>query len=159
MKRSEVIRELSRLVALEIDALQAYDAAIAWVGGPGTPIGSELAVFKIEHQKQALELHEALLGLGARAPDVEEPDVKGVVIGALTPPRRRLNAQEVLEAMRGNEQLTTAVTRKILSRPLPADMRALVGRAHAEEQRHLAWIEQALARALWFEAPGAASCP
>ena len=112
MKRSEVIEELSRLVALEIDALQAYDAAIAWVGGPVTAIGSELAVFKVEHQKQALELHEALLGLGARAPDVEEPDVKGVVIGALTPPRRRLNAEEILEAMRGNEQLTTAVTRR-----------------------------------------------
>ncbi len=159
MKRSEVIEELSRLVALEIDALQAYDAAIAWVGGPGTAIGSELAVFKVEHQKQALELHEALLGLGARAPDVEEPDVKGVVIGALTPPRRRLNAEEILEAMRGNEQLTTAVTRKILAKPLPEEVRALVQRAHEEEQRHLAWIEAALARAVWFVTPGAAACP
>ena len=29
---------------------------------PATPIGSELALFKIEHQSHALELHEALLG-------------------------------------------------------------------------------------------------
>lgn len=159
MRRSEVIGELSRLVELEIDALQAYDAAIAWVGGPGTAIGSELALFKVEHQKQALELHEALLALGARAPEVEEPDVKGVVIGALTPPRRRLDAEEILEAMRGNEQLTTAVTRKILAKPLPADIRALVQRAHEDEVRHLAWIEGALARAVWYAAPYAASCP
>jgi len=159
MKRSEVVEELSRLVELEIDALQAYDAAIAWVGGPGTAIGAELAIFKIEHQKQALELHEALLGLGARAPDVEEPDVKGVVIGALTPPRRRLNAQEILEALRGNEQLTTAVTRNILAKALPEDVRALVQRAHEEEQRHLTWIEGALARAVWFGTSGATASP
>ena len=73
--------------------------------------------------------------------------MKGVVIGALTPPRRRLNAQEVLEAMRGNEQLTTAVYRRSLARPLPADVRALVERARADEQHHLDWIERALARA------------
>ena len=157
MRRSEVIKELSRLVELEIDALQAYDAAIAWVGGPGSVIGGELALFKVEHQKQALELHEALLGLGARAPEIEEPDVKGVVIGALTPPRRHLSAEEILEAMRGNEQLTTAVTRKVLAKPLPEEIRSLVQRAHEDEQRHLSWIEGALARAALYAAPDAAA--
>ncbi len=158
MKRSEVIGELSRLVSLEIDALHAYDAAIAWVGGTGSPIGGGLAAFKVEHQRQALELYGALLGMGARPPEVEA-DVKGVVIGALTPPRPHLDAREILEAMRGNEQLTTAVTRNILARPLPVEVRALVGRAHAEEQRHLAWIEQALARGVWLAGPAVAACP
>ncbi|WP_242343915.1 ferritin-like domain-containing protein [Anaeromyxobacter terrae] len=158
MKQSEVSGELSRLLALEIDALHAYDAAIAWVGGPGSAIGGELALFKVEHQRHALALHEALLAMGARPPEVE-PDVKGVVIGALTPPRRRLNAQEVLEAMRNNEQLTTAVHRKVLALPLPEDVRALVERAHADEERHLAWIEEALARALWFQTSVVAALP
>lgn len=158
MKHSLVIAELSRLMALEIDALHAYDVAIAWVGGAGTTIGGELALYKVEHQRHALALHEALHALGGRAPDVE-PDVQGVVIGALTPPRRRLNAQEVLEAMRWNEQLTTAVYRKVLATPLPADVRALVERAGGDEQRHLAWLEEALARAIWLDTSSVAALP
>lgn len=157
MKQS-VIAELSRLMALEIDALHAYDVAIAWVGGAGTMIGGELALFKVEHQRHALALHEALHALGGRAPEVE-PDVQGVVIGALTPSRRRLNAQEVVEAMRWNEQLTTAVYRKVLATPLPADVRALVERAGDDEQRHLAWLEEALARAIWLDTSSVAALP
>ena len=51
------------------------------------------------------------------------------------------------------------MTRKLLAKPLPEAVRALVQRAHEDEARHLAWIEGALARAAWYGAPGAASCP
>lgn len=148
MTESEIVQELSRLVCLEVDAIHAYDAAIPGVGGPGTQVGRELVLHEVEHQRHALDLYEALLALGRTPPDVE-PDVKGVVIGALTAPRRRLTPEEILEAMRGNEKLTNAVYAKALARPLPPEVRVVVASAAAEEHHHLEWIERAIARRLW----------
>jgi rubrerythrin len=77
------------------------------------------------------------------------PDVKGVVIGALTPPRPRLSVEEVLEAVRGNEQLTNSVYAKVVAKGLPKGVRELVERAQAEERHHLDWVQRALSRRLW----------
>jgi rubrerythrin len=158
MTESEIVQELSRLVSLEVDAIHAYDAAVAAVGGSATRIGGELALHKVEHQRHALELYEALLALGTNPPDVE-PDVKGVVIGALTPPRANLSTEEILEAVRGNEKLTNAVYRKALGKALPPDVRAVVASAAAEEQHHLEWTERAIARRLWEADAFAAAHP
>jgi rubrerythrin len=158
MTDSEVVQELSKLVALEVDAIHAYDAAVGAVGGGATAIGAELALHKVEHQRHALELYEALLALGEQPPDVE-PDVQGVVIGALTPPRRNLSTEEILEAVRGNEKLTNAVYAKALAKPLPPDVRKLVASAAAEEQHHLEWTERAIARRLWEADAYAAAHP
>jgi hypothetical protein len=151
MKVGEVVAELSKLVSLEIDAVHAYEAAAAAVGGAKTAIGSELNLLGVEHQQHALELYDAFLRLGANPPDVE-PDVKGPVIGALTPPRRHLSPEEVLEAVRGDEQLTGSVYAKALGKGLPPDLQALVARLRADERRHLDWVERALARRVWESA-------
>jgi hypothetical protein len=148
MNVEQVVAELSKLVSLEIDAVHAYEAAAAAMGGAGTAIGSELDLFKVEHQQHALELYDAFLRLGKNPPDVT-PDVKGVVIGALTAPRRQLSPEDVLEAVRGNEQLTGSVYAKALAKGLAPDIHELVARIRADEQRHLEWVERALARRPW----------
>jgi hypothetical protein len=153
----EVVRELSRLMALEIDAVHAYGAAVAFFG-EHTPIGAELALFLIEHQRHALELHGTIAGLGYSPPEVT-PDVKGVVIGALSAPSRPLSAEEVLVAMRGNEQLTGSVWAKALAKPFPAGVRPMLERCRAQERGHLEWIERALSRRLWERAGAAAHAP
>ncbi len=158
MERRKVVAELSKLVALEIDAVQAYEAAVRAVGGASGPIGSELDLMKVEHQRHALELHDAFLQLRASPPAVT-PDVKGVVIGALTTPRRSLSAEEVLEAVRWNEQLTGTVYAKALAKPLPADLAALLRRIRGDEARHLGWVELAIARRLWEPAAEPAAQP
>jgi hypothetical protein len=146
MYSSQLAAELSRLYALEIDAAHAYAAAVALVA-PGA-VHDELEIFGLEHQHHALELHQSILRLGHRAPEVE-PDVKGVVIGALTAPRRTLTLEDVLEGMRGNEQLTSSVYAKALARPLPPEARALVEKLHREERHHLDWMERMVARRIW----------
>lgn len=143
MKTAEIVQELSRLMQLEVDANAAYDAAVAALG-PG-PVRDELALFRVEHQRHVLALYDLFMALGASAPEVT-PDVQGVVIGALTPPRARLSEVEILEAMRGNEQLTSSVYTKALAKPLPEPVREVVERARADEREHLDWIERAISR-------------
>lgn len=155
MYAPQIVAELSRLYALEIDAAQAYSAAVVAVG-PG-PVHDELTLFWLEHQRHAIEVHQAILELGHNPPFVE-PDVKGVVIGALTAPRRRLTLEDVLEGMRGNEQLTNSLYAKALLRPLPPEARAFVARLQADERGHLSWLERMVARRIW-EGPGAGAHP
>jgi hypothetical protein len=139
----DVIQELSRLLQLEADEITACRSAVLALG-PG-PRRDELALHASEHQRHALAILELFLRLKRTPPDVE-PDVKGVVIGALTPPRPRLTEAEVLEAVRGNEQLAGSVYAKALLRPLPEDVREVLEAARADERRHLAWVERALSR-------------
>jgi hypothetical protein len=150
----EVVKELSRLVALEVDAVHAYEAAIPTFG-LHTPIGQELQIFKLEHQRHAIDLHATIADFGYSPPEVV-PDVKGVVIGALTAPARPLEPEEVLVAMRGNEQLTGSVWAKALAKPFPASLRAMLERAREDERHHLEWIERTLSKRLW-EQQGAGS--
>jgi hypothetical protein len=153
----EVVRELSRLFALEVDATFAYRAAAA-LFGQHTPVGAELALFEAEHRSHLLELHATIAGLGYAPPDAT-PDVKGVVIGALTEPARQPSPEEVLVAMRGNEQLTGSVWSKALAKPFPVGLRPMLERVRADERRHLEWIERALARRVWEGAGGSAHAP
>lgn len=151
MHTPQLIAELSRLFSVEVDAVQAYGMAVALVG-PG-PIRDELALFGLEHQRHALVLEEQISRRGYHPPDVE-PDVKGVVIGALTAPQRRLTIEDVLAGMRGNEQLTGSLYAKALAKKLPDDVREVLARIHVEEQHHLGWIERTISRRPW-EASGA----
>jgi hypothetical protein len=146
MQTPQVVAELSRLFAVEVDAVQAYDVAVALVG-PG-PIQAELELFGLEHQRHALALQEQIVRRGYHVPDVE-PDVKGVVIGALTPPQRSLTIEDVLAGIRGNEQLTGSLYAKALAKQLPEELREILTRIRGEERHHLEWTERALSRRAW----------
>jgi hypothetical protein len=142
MKVPEIVEELSRLVQLEADAVAAYDAAIALL--PPGPMHDELSLFRIEHQRHALALYDVFMRLGQSPPEVK-PEVKGVVIGALTL-RKIRSLADLLDAMRGNEQLTTSLYAKARMKPFPQIILAILDRTHGEERHHLDWIERALAR-------------
>ncbi len=141
--------ELSRLYSLEVEASEAYGRAISLVASG--PVNAELRLFSLEHQRHTLVLLDAMVRLGLVAPDVQ-PDVKGVVIGALTVPARPLTLEDVLEGMRGNEQLTNSVYAKALARPLPRGVLELLRPLAADERLHLDWFERAVARRLWESA-------
>jgi hypothetical protein len=70
MYAPQVVAELSRLYALEMDAAQAYSAAVAAVA-PGL-VHDELTLFWLEHQRHAIELHQAILELGHKPPLVPQ---------------------------------------------------------------------------------------
>jgi hypothetical protein len=156
MKVPQIVEELSRLMQLEIDAIAAYDAAVASV--PPGPVHDELSLFRVEHQRHALALYDLFMRLGQNPPEVT-PDVKGCVIGALTPPRPRLTQVEILEAMRGNEQLASSVYAKALTKAWPQPIREVLERARGDERQHLDWIERAISRQPWASGSGSAAHP
>lgn len=146
MRQFEIAAELSRVYALEIDAARAYHAALNLLF-PG-PVHDELKLFELEHHRHALVLLDAFLRLGHHPPE-HEPDVRGVVIGALTEPDRVLTLEDILERMRGNEQLTSSVYAKTLARALPRGVLDLLRPMREDERRHLEWLERAVARRIW----------
>ena len=146
MNNQEIFEELSRLAQLDIDAVQAYDAAISALGQG--PIASELSLFKLEHERHVLELSQLIMGLGHNPPEAK-PDTKGTLLKGFTALRARLGKEQALRAMRSNEQLTNSVYAKALAKPFPEPILEVVRRGHGDEQRHLAYVERALDHRLW----------
>ncbi len=142
----QVVVELSRLFSLEVDAIHAYESA-ATLAGSG-PVEAELRLFGLEHQRHALVLQDVIIRLGHHPPEVV-PDVKGVVIGALTAPSRPLTIEDVLEGMRGNEQLTNSVYAKVLAKPVPPGVRQILSPLLEDERRHLERMERMISRRIW----------
>lgn len=156
MTNQEIAAELSALVHLDLDAVLAYDRAIAAIGEGS--VARELAAFKLDHQRHVLELSEALLAMGVSPPEAK-PDLKGTILGGMTGLRSRLGTGQALRAMRTNEQLTTASYARALAKPLPEDVLAVVRRGDADERRHLGWIERALDERRWEADEAAAPHP
>jgi len=155
MTQQEIADALTALVQLDVDAVVAYDRAIAVVADG--PVANQLALFRLDHQRHVVELSRALLDLEVRPPQAQ-PDMKGTLLGSLTGLRARLGPEQALRAMRVNEQLTTATYARTLARPLPPNLLELVRRNDADEQRHLAWLERALDERIWSQpsqSPGA----
>ncbi len=146
MPAFDAAAEVGRLYSLEIDAAHAYGCAVALA--PDGAIRDELRLFGLEHQRHVLVLLDILLRLGRDAPDAK-PDVKGVVIGALSPPRRPLTREDVLEGLRGNEHLTSSVYAKALGKPLPRRLKELLQPLVEDERRHLEWMERMVSRRAW----------
>jgi hypothetical protein len=146
MNVHEIAEELTRLVQLDVDAVVAYDRAIEGIGDGW--IATELARFRLDHQRHILELSKALLDLNVRPPGAK-PDMKGTILGGVTGLRARLGTEQALRAMKPNEELTTSTYARALAKPFPEEVLELVRRNYADEQRHLAWIERALDQRLW----------
>jgi rubrerythrin len=146
MPSFDATAEVGRLYSLEIDAAHAYGCAVALA--PDGAVREELRLFGLEHQRHVLVLLDVLLRLGRKAPEAK-PDVKGVVIGALTAPRRPLTLEDILEGMRGNEHLTSSVYAKALAKPLPRGLKELIHPLVDDERRHLEWMERMVSRRVW----------
>jgi hypothetical protein len=146
MTNQEIAAELAALVRLDVDAVLAYDRAIAAIGEGA--VARELAAFKLDHQRHVLELSRALLDMGVSPPEAK-PDLKGSILGGVTALRARLGTEQALQAMRANEQLTTSSYARALAKPFPDDVLEIVRRGDADERRHLAWIERAIDTRVW----------
>jgi hypothetical protein len=146
MTDREISDALTELVQLDTDAVLAYDRAIEAIGDGW--IATELARFKLDHQRHILELSKALLDRNVRPPEAK-PDLKGTILGSVTGLRARLGTEQALRAMRPNEELTTSTYARMLAKPFPDDILEIVRRNYGDEQRHLAWIEKAIDGRQW----------
>jgi hypothetical protein len=146
MTGQEIVAELVSLAQLEVDAVVAYDGAIAAMG-EGT-VARELSGFKVDHERHIVDISQALLAMGKTAPQLK-PDLKGSILGSMMGLWSRLGTARALQAMRANEQLTTSSYARALAKPFPEHLLAIIRRGDADERRHLAWIERALDQRAW----------
>jgi uncharacterized protein (TIGR02284 family) len=138
-KPTQYTHDLNKLIELDLDAIEAYEAAIARLADPADR--AQLQQFEEDHRRHVADLTALVQEAGgnpATSPDFKRVLTKGkvVVMGIA-------GDTGVLDAMKSNEETTTrAYDRARQSVDLPLQARAVIERNFSDEQRHLAWIER-----------------
>jgi uncharacterized protein (TIGR02284 family) len=135
---SKLLERLNDLIALDIDATEAYSAAIQRIDD--SDVRRQLGEFRADHQRHVRDLSAVVARYGGQAR--AKPDMKGFILKGFTAISSSMGDGVALRAMQGNEQLTTRTYEKALEETWPDDVRELIVQNYGDEQRHLAAIEQ-----------------
>ncbi len=138
------IKVINGQIEIDLDAIAAYEEAIS--ACDSQDIKAELALFRGDHERHVRNLSEMVRLLGGEP--AAKTDLKGMFIQGFTKLTSR-GDRSALMAMRGNEELTNRSYRAALENNVPEEVRALFERNLADEQRHLAWIKDAIAARAW----------
>ena len=138
---SALIRVLNLLIESDLDAVEAYAAAIDRIGDG--PIQDRLRTFSDDHRRHVEDLTAAVRALGGKP--ATKPDLRHfvrtgkVLLGGLAGERA------VLAAMHANENdANLAYERATSTLGLTPALRALLERHLADERRHHGFIEARL---------------
>lgn len=142
MDRKELIEQLESLIKLDIDAIHSYDQAIKRIDQPR--FKDKLTTFQADHRRHVDSLSAKLRELG-EAPPAFSPDFKGFFLEGFTALRSMTGTKGALEAMETNERLTTSRYEKASGLDFPTDVAMLIRENLSDEQRHLAFIREAIA--------------
>src|SRR2546423_6165155 len=139
MRRRELRDVLSSIVALDLDAILAYEQAIVRIRRDAIA-RRELAEFKGDHARHVRELGAIVRRMGGKAP--VRGDVKRFVTQGRVVLASALGDTAILRAMRANEDATNAAYDAALGEPgVSDDVRGVLERGLQDERRHRAWIE------------------
>jgi uncharacterized protein (TIGR02284 family) len=142
-----LIKKLSKLAQLDIDAARAYDQALDHIDIPD--IKSSITLFQNDHKRHITDLNQQITSLGGKAVE-ETPDFKGVLIEGFTALRSTTGIAGALKAMRSNEKLTNKTYDDALAEDaLPENIRLLIIKNRDDERKHLAYIEKVLQEEPW----------
>lgn len=138
-KETDAMKTIYKLVELDFDAIEAYDAAIQRLKDETSR--SKMLEFKSDHERHIRDLSDALNRHGITAPnrgDFKRVLTKGkIVIGQIAGDRG------ILQAMKTNEDDTNMAYERAANRnDLPPELISLVERGLADERRHRDWIIQ-----------------
>jgi uncharacterized protein (TIGR02284 family) len=142
---THVCSRLNDLIMLDYDAIKAYQSAIDRIEVPS--IKAELESFRKDHERHVQNLSHEVRKLGGTP--AQRRDLKGPFIQGFTAIMAMMGVEEALRAMKTNEQLTTRSYANALKEVLPEDCRIVVEANYKDEQRHLAYVENALRNHIW----------
>jgi uncharacterized protein (TIGR02284 family) len=145
------IEELNELIRYDHDAIGAYNAAINDI--KELQIRDPLIQFRGDHERHVQNLSAIVIRLGGKP--VESPGIKGVVRKTMTKVAGLGGTELTLKAMRSNEEVLNKTYAHHLSLDFPDDVKEVIRQNYGDEQRHLAWVEQALQTRLWETGVGA----
>ncbi|MFE8604607.1 PA2169 family four-helix-bundle protein [Archangium violaceum] len=149
MDLNKMIDRLNNLIALDIDAVGAYEAAINRIDVES--LRMSLREFQQDHERHIQDLTRVVVSLGGTPRT--KPDVKGFILKGFTAVTSMMGNEAALQAMRGNEMLTNRTYQAALEVEWGNEARAIIERNYSDEQRHLAFIENALRTRLWEQTP------
>lgn len=145
MDSPKVVEKLNSLIQLDVDAIHAYDQSIS--ACTMAELKGKLSDFRGDHDRHVRELSDCVRELGGQ-PDVRR-DLKGFFIGGFTAIVSQ-GDHSALVAMQTNEELTNSYYRRALEMEgLSPEIRDLLEKNFADEQRHLQWIKDQLAARVW----------
>lgn len=142
MRGKNAIDKLNDLIQLDVDAVQAYDHAIKNV--EYDDIRKRFSEFQDDHRAHIRNLAEMVQKLGG-TPVKLEPSIKGYLLEGLTALRSATGTKAALEAMRTNEKLTNKKYEEAVGQDFAEEVTKLLRINLAQEQQHLAYIEEILA--------------
>jgi uncharacterized protein (TIGR02284 family) len=135
------ITMLEHLIALDYDALEAYDAAIRHLSNED--FKQQLAEFREDHERHIRELQPIVRDLGGDPPS--EGDFKSVLAKGRVTLADLGGDAAILRAMKTNEDDTNEAYDRARGRTdVPEYLHHMLVRNQADEHRHRAWIEATL---------------
>jgi uncharacterized protein (TIGR02284 family) len=133
----DIVKLLNDLIALDYDAIEAYDAAISRLSLPRDK--DQLRQFLSDHQRHTVNLGEFVTKYG------QQPVTKGDIKQILTKGKVVLAGlsgdSAICSAMKSNEDDTNAAyERAVAQTGLPDNIRQVLDRNLADERRHRQWF-------------------
>ncbi len=141
MENKEIVKRLTSLVQLDIDAVHAYKEAMEKI--ENLQIREHLAMFRQDHERHIADFSTWIRQLGGTPPEFSL-DFKGYLIKSFTSLRSVTGTKGALNAMHTNEKLTSKEYEAAESWDLPPDLKQTIALAREDERRHLEYIERAL---------------
>lgn len=137
-KEKDVTKLLNDLIALDFDAIEAYEAAITRVGRANDK--DQLTRFMEDHERHVRDLSAVVRDLGAEP--CSKADFKKILTKGKVVVAGLIDDETVLRAMKSNEDDTnTAYERAVKHRGLSERIQAVLQNNLSDERRHREWLE------------------
>jgi uncharacterized protein (TIGR02284 family) len=149
LSTKEILEECNDLIRFDHDAIGAYDEAIDGINEMN--VKDPLLRFRGDHERHVLDLSAVVRRLGGEPP--ERPGFRGIVRKTMTKVAGLGGTEMILKAMRSNEEVLNKQYGERMKKEFPADILEIITRNYSDEQRHLAWVEQALQTRIWEQQP------
>jgi rubrerythrin len=134
---------LTHLVKRELDAIAAYEAAIARIRD--TTFRDQLKTYRDDHRRCAEEL--SLFLIAADQPVPSRGDMKRVVTEGKVLLAKLAGDRAILRAIRSNEDDAAHAYGRAINHPdSPPSLRDVLRSALHKQHRHCAWIDERLHR-------------
>ncbi len=137
-----IAAKLNTLVQLDIDAVHAYDQAIAAMDA--AEIRERMNRYRDDHHRHVTDLGALVRQLGG-TPPVFAPDFKGSIIQGFTSLRSLSGTDGALRAMHTNEKLTNSRYADAVRWDLTPEVRVMVQAFLTDERTHIEYIVETLA--------------
>ncbi len=144
-EKTEVAR-LRNLAQLDVDAVGAYDAAIARVNEP--LVRERLNDFRVDHVRHVQDLNALIQRFGGQPVELK-PDLMGAAMKGITSVTSMMGTEAALVAMLGNEEFTNRTYDLALAFDWSPEVRGLIEKNREDERRHITWIREAVRRRPW----------